>query len=109
MKIALIASCAVLAGCAITPYQMSHMSQSRVCYLAAAGGPQTSANARAEIQKRGHACTSQDIQIEIARQQSIDAALLGAAAALQQPAPAPARPVNCTTTYSFGVAHTSCR
>ena len=101
----------LLAGCAVTPFQMQHMGQSRVCYLAATGGPQTSANARGELERRGYTCTSTDIQAAIAQQRASDAALMNAATLLQRP-PAPTiqpMPIqNCTTRIINGVAYTNC-
>lgn len=106
-----------LVGCATYPpslAQLDQMSNSRVCYLASAGGPQTSYNARVALERRGHACTPEDVQIEIARQQQASSNAAAAALLLNATRPQPSvapmpAPVNCTTQYINGVAYTNCR
>lgn len=118
MKIALILSCALLSGCAarvLTSGDFYYMSPSQVCYFASAGGPQSSANAKQDLQRRGHTCTPEDIQIEIARRQAASDANNAAAMMLlnssRPPAPViqpPAAPRHCTTQVISGVAYTNC-
>lgn len=98
----------LLAGCAISPAQMQYESISRLCYLSVAGGPQTSANARGELMRRQYQCTAQDVQVELARQQAADAALLNAATIMQSSRPQPQ--VTCQTTpLGSGYSTTTCR
>lgn len=54
---AIIIICSMLgAGCALQPIELARMNDKTVCRIADTGGPQTSANAKAEAQRRGQPC-----------------------------------------------------
>jgi hypothetical protein len=104
MRLALF-SLVFLSGCAITPQQMAGRSNFDVCRFTM-GGPH-SAVADAEARQRGLDCQPYYGAIQ-QQQANQNAATQNYLRALQQPAPAMQRPLNCTSTRIGNTVQTNC-
>lgn len=122
MKIALIASCAVLTGCAATIQQQQRLAgrleSPTLCYVVYAGNQTDKAVAGAELRNRGFTCSQRDIEagqvgwqnFQASRQAQADRDLATGLYLLNSSRPPPSPQVICTTTPPVGgVSQTICR
>lgn len=89
MRLALLAACATVAGCAaIMERQAAQVSSPALCYVQYSGNEQQKAAAVTELAKRGFVCTEKDIergQYDLAQWQN------------RASRPAPSKPITCNT------------